>query len=139
VAGGDHDAALPVEVLDRKIERGGGHHADADHIDPGGQEARYKRVVVRGRGMAAVIADDRTADAPACEIGAAGFPKMGHPFGVEVLVHDAADIISAEYVACVHFFPPGIARCLSYGVRRTYAMAEKRGAGCIKNRIGRFP
>ena len=24
VAGGDHDAALPVEVLDRKIERGGG-------------------------------------------------------------------------------------------------------------------
>ena len=104
VAGGDHDAALPVEVLDRKIERGGGYHADADHIDPGGQEALYKRVVVRGRGMAAVIADDRTADAPACEIGAAGFPKMGHPFGVEVLVHDAADIISAEYVACVHFF-----------------------------------
>ena len=65
MAGGDHDAALPVEVLDRKIERGSGDHADADHIGSGGQDALHKRVVIRGRGVAAVIADDRAADAPA--------------------------------------------------------------------------
>ena len=91
---------------------------DADYIGPGGQDALHKRVVIRGRGVAAVIADDRAADAPAGQIGAAGFPEMGYPFGVEILVHDAANIISAKYVACVHFFPPDVpvARCKAYKV-----------------------
>src|SRR6185437_1107062 len=50
VAGGDHDAAVRLQVKDREVEAGRMEDADVDHVDAGAQQLALERRVNARRG-----------------------------------------------------------------------------------------
>ena len=96
VAGGDHDPGVVVQMPDGEIADRGGHHAQKQHVHAGACQPGHQAVLEAGGGQAAVAPDNGPARAARQEIRPAGAAQLLHPVGVEVLTHNAPDVIGAK-------------------------------------------
>jgi len=98
VAAGHLHSPVQVEVVHGEVELGGGHHAQADHVDTEGDDALDEMGDQGGRGFPHVHPHRHPASSPLHDPGGIGASEVSHRVGIEVAFHHASDVVLAEDV-----------------------------------------
>ena len=98
VAGGDHDAAVFFQLLDRKVKNRRRAHPDIGHVTAGRQESLDQFLRIGLGGQAAVASHGDTAGVVPAQKGSHATADQGRVRRRHVLAGDAPDVILPEHL-----------------------------------------